>query len=185
MGGQNKALLQLEQKTFLTRLEEALSGFEEKLISIQDDSWLRTWHFTPVLDEITDRGPLEGLRCALSSCKSDALLVVACDMPLFSERIAKALIQAGEGYDALICRDRSGKLHPLCGVYSKHCLPAIDSLIAQGNYRVSSIMKMVPSKIFDLNTSDFSDTALSNINTPEALEALLRDCSSEIDNNTK
>lgn len=175
MGGRNKALLQLEQKTFLSRLEEALSGFDEKLISLQDASWLDQSSFSPVFDEVTDRGPLEGIRCALSTCKSDALLVVACDMPLFTEEIAKGLIQSGEEVDAAICRDRTGKLHPLCAVYSKQCLPIIDAMIAQENYRVLSIINMVPSKIFSLDSSDFSDALLSNVNTPEALAALQQD----------
>ncbi len=174
MGGENKALLQLERHTFLSRLEEALSGFDEKLISLQDASWLGSSPFSPVLDQVTDRGPMEGLRCALSLCNSDALVVVACDMPLFSENLAKALIQADEGFDAVICQDRMGKVHPLCGIYSKECLPVIDALIAQGNYRVIDITKMVPSTIFSLNASGLSDTLLSNVNTPEALLSLRR-----------
>ena len=174
MGGKNKALLQLGQKTFLSRLEDALSGFQEKLISVQDASWLGDSSFSPVLDEVTGRGPIEGLRRALSVCSSDALLVVACDMPLFSEKLTKALIQASEDYDAVICRDRTGKLHPLCGVYSKQCLPAIDSLIAQDDYRVGNLIKMVPGTVFSLDDTDFLDAMLSNVNTPEALMALQR-----------
>lgn len=172
MGGANKALLQLQQQTFLSRLENALSDFDEKLISIQDASWLGDSPFLPVLDQVTDRGPMEGLRCSLSLCRSDALLVVACDMPLFSGELAKAMIQAGEGFDAVICRDSMGKLHPLCGIYSKQCLPVMDSLIAQGNYRIMEITKLVPTRIFPLNDFAFSDTLLSNINTPDALASL-------------
>ena len=172
MGGANKALLQLQQQTFLSRLENALSDFDEKLISLQDASWLGDSPFLPVLDRVTDRGPMEGLRCSLSLCRSDALLVVACDMPLFSGELAKAMIQAGEGFDAVICRDSMGKLHPLCGIYSKQCLPVMDSLIAQGNYRIMEITKLVPTRIFPLNDFAFSDTLLSNINTPDALASL-------------
>ena len=172
MGGANKALLQLQQQTFLSRLENALSDFDEKLISLQDASWLGDSPFFPVLDQVTDRGPMEGLRCSLSLCRSDALLVVACDMPLFSGELAKAMIQAGEGFDAVICRDSMGKLHPLCGIYSKQCLPVMDSLIAQGNYRIMEITKLVPTRIFPLNDFAFSDTLLSNINTPDALASL-------------
>lgn len=175
MGGQNKALLQLEQKTFLSRLADALSGFEEKLISLQDASWLVDSSFSPVFDEETDRGPIEGLRRALSLCSSDALLVVACDIPLFSKELAAALIQASEGFDAVICQDRTGKLHPLCGIYSKQCLPVIEALISQENYRVTSIMKMVSSTVFSLGDSVFPDMLLSNVNTPEALASLNRD----------
>ena len=172
MGGQNKALLQLEQRTFLSRLEYALSDFEEKLISLQDDSWLGDSPFSPVLDQATDRGPIEGLRRALSTCRSDALLVVACDMPLFSEKLARSLIQASDGFEAVICRDRTGKLHPLCGIYSRKCLPAIDALIRQGNYRVNEIRNMVPSTVFSLDDSVLPDALLANVNTPEALASL-------------
>ena len=179
MGGANKALLQLQQQTFLSRLENALSDFDEKLISLQDASWLGDSPFLPVFDQVTDRGPMEGLRCSLSLCRSDALLVVACDMPLFSGKLAKAMLQAGEGFDAVICQDRAGRIHPLCGIYSKQCLPAIESMIARGNYKITDIMKAVPSLIFSLETSVFSDILLSNINTPEALEALRQDKSLE------
>ena len=179
MGGANKALLQLQQQTFLSRLENALSDFDEKLISLQDASWLGDSPFLPVFDQVTDRGPMEGLRCSLSLCRSDALLVVACDMPLFSGKLAKAMLQAGEGFDAVICQDRAGRIHPLCGIYSKQCLPAIESMIARGNYKITDIMKAVPSLIFSLESSVFSDILLSNINTPEALEALRQDKSLE------
>lgn len=179
MGGANKALLQLQQQTFLSRLENALSDFDEKLISLQDASWLGDSPFLPVFDQVTDRGPMEGLRCSLSLCRSDALLVVACDMPLFSGKLAKAMLQAGEGFDAVICQDRAGRIHPLCGIYSKQCLPAIESMIARENYKITDIMKAVPSLIFSLETSVFSDMLLSNINTPEALEALRQDKSLE------
>lgn len=174
MGGQNKALIRLEQQTFLVRLEQALAGFDEKLISLQDPSWLGVSAFTPVVDEHTDLGPMEGLRCALSACRSDALLVVACDMPLFSEALAQALIKAGEEYDMIICRDSAGWLHPLCGIYSRRCLPVIEELIARGHYKLLNIMDMVPSTTFSLDASGFSDELLCNVNTPEALASLLK-----------
>lgn len=174
MEGKNKALLQWEAQTFLSRLESVLYNFDEKLISLQDASWLGDSSFSPVFDQEADHGPLEGLRCALSLCKSDALLVVACDMPLFSAELANALINADKGYDAMICQDRLGNLHPLCGIYSKQCLPVIESLVLQGDYRVSSVFKAVHGTTFPFETSGFSDALLSNVNTPEALECLHR-----------
>ena len=174
MGGANKALLQWQSRTFLSRLEEALSDFEEKLISVQDPSWLEDSPFRPVPDQIPDRGPLEGLRCALSCCRSDALLVVACDMPCFSAQLAQALMEADTGYDALVCRDGSGRLHPLCGIYSKQCLPVIQTLLDKQNYKVSGVLDHVHSALFTLDSPQLSDTLLSNVNTPEALEHLGR-----------
>lgn len=172
MGGQNKALLRLADRTFLSRLEEALSDFDEKLISVRDGSWLTNSAFSPIFDQVNGRGPLEGLRCALKLCRSDALVVAPCDVPLFSAELAKALTLADTGYDAVVCRDHSGHLHPLCGLYSKQCLPAIEELIAQENFRVSSVLKMVNSTILSLDSADLSDTLLTNVNIPETLETL-------------
>lgn len=174
MGGQNKALLQLDERTFLSRLEEALCDFDEKLISIRDASWVKESSFTPVPDQVAGRGPLEGLRCALSACQSDALVVVPCDVPFFSAELARALIAAGEHHDAVICKDRSGQLHPLCALYSKKCLPAIEELIGQGSFRIMKLLDQVDSVILDLEVIGISDDALINVNDPKTLETLRR-----------
>lgn len=172
MGGQNKALLQLDDRTFLSRLEEALSSFDEKLISIRDASWLRDSSFQPVADQVSGRGPLEGLRCALSACCSDALIVVPCDVPFFSDELARALMDMGESHDAVICKDRSGRLHPLCAMYSKRCLPAIENLIARGSFRIMGILDQVDSGILDMEAAGLSDEILTNVNDLQALKAL-------------
>lgn len=172
MGGKNKALLQLEQQTFLSRLETALAGFDEKLISLRDTSWIEETSFSPILDQVADRGPLEGLRCALSLCRSDALLVVACDVPLFSKELAQAMLHADQGYDAMVCLDHTGHLHPLCGIYSKKCLPVIETMISEGNLRISGILDAVHSAVFSFDDYGFSDVLLTNVNHPEILESL-------------
>lgn len=174
MEGKNKALLQWEARTFLSRLEEALSGFEEKLISLRDGSWLGASTFSPVFDQADDRGPLEGLRRGLSVCESDALLVVACDMPLFSAQLAQAMLHADQGYDAMVCQDTSGFIHPLCGIYSKACLPVIEGLVSQRDFKLLSLLDRVHSAAFSLASHNLSDALLSNVNTPEALEGLRR-----------
>lgn len=170
MGGKNKALLQLENRTFLSRIEDALCEFDEKLISVQDAAWLTESAFVPVADQVSGRGPLEGLRCALSVCRSDALIVVPCDVPFFPAELARALIAAGEHTDAVICRDRSGRLHPLCALYSKECLPVIEAMVASENFRIMGILDQVNSCILDLENIGLSDSVLTNINDLQALQ---------------
>ena len=174
MAGANKALLQWERRTFLSRLEEALQGFDEKFLSTRDPALAEHTAFRPILDRVPGRGPLEGLCCALSACRSDALLVVACDMPLFSAGLAQALIDAAPGLDALVCRDRTGRIHPLCGVYTKACLPVVERLLETGDLRVRQVLEQTHSGTLDLGDTAFPDTVLTNVNTPEQLHALLR-----------
>lgn len=172
MGGRNKALLLLEDRTFLSRIEEALSTFDEKLISVRDTAGIDGSAFSPVFDQIPDRGPLEGLRCGLRACRSHGLIVVPCDVPFFTAEIAAALVAAGEGYDAVICKDRSGRLHPLCGLYTKRCLPVIEEMAAQGNFRIMGIFDRVNSTVLDMNSVNLSDDLLINVNDPQTLQSL-------------
>lgn len=172
MGGRNKALLRLEEDTFFQRLREALSGFEEKLISANETFWAENADFSVVRDERPGCGPIEGLRRALKACESDALFVAACDMPLITREFAEALILAAGEHDVLICRDREGGLHPLCGVYSKACLPVIESMMDDGDYRIRQIAARTDSVVFNMEETAFPDTLLTNVNTPEELEQL-------------
>lgn len=172
MGGRQKALLRLEDRTFLSRLQEALSGFEEKLISVRDETLIAGSGFVSVFDQVSDRGPLEGLRCALRACRSDGLIVVPCDVPFFTAELAAALAAAGEGYDAVVCRDRSGHLHPLCAMYAKSCLPVMEEMAAQGNYRILGVFDRVNGTVLDMNDVGLPDDLLTNVNDPQTLEAL-------------
>lgn len=172
MGGRQKALLRLEERTFLSRLQEALSSFEEKLISVRDETFIAGSGFVSVFDQVPDRGPLEGLRCALRACRSDGLIVVPCDVPFFTAELAAALASAGEGYDAVVCRDRSGHLHPLCAMYTKACLPVMEEMAAQGNYRILGVFDRVNGRVLDMNEAGLSDELLTNVNDPRTLEAL-------------
>lgn len=175
MGGQNKGLLQLDNRTFISRIEEALSGFEEKLISVRDEAGVAGSTFVPVFDQVSGRGPLEGLRCALRTCRSDGLIVVPCDVPFFTAEVAESLVAAGEGYDAVICKDRQGHLHPLCALYTKNCLPVIEEMAAQGNYRILGIFNRVNGAVLDMNAANLSDDLLTNVNDPQVLKSLRSD----------
>lgn len=172
MGGQNKALLELDRQTFLARLEKSLECFEERLLSANDPALAVGTTFRPIPDRIPGRGPLEGLAAALAACESDALLVVPCDVPLFPAGLAQALVEAAQDQESLICRDRAGRLHPLCGVYAKSCLSVSDRLLAQGHFRALCLHEMVRGGVLSLENTPFPDRVLTNVNTRADLEAL-------------
>lgn len=173
MEGRNKALLELDRRTFLSHLEEALGDFEEKLLSTRDPALAEGTGFSPVLDQTPGLGPLEGLRRALTVCRSDALVVSACDTPLFSAGLARFMVHSLGAFDLLVCRDRQGGVHPLCGVYTKNCLPAIEFLLESEERRVRRLLDLVPATVLSLADTPFPDRLLFNVNTPQELEILL------------
>ena len=164
MGGSPKALLPNGSGALiLDGLRAAFAGFDEKLLSTN----------TPELAAGT--GPLAGLAAALSACQSDGLVVAACDMPCFDRAAAEFLASfADQGWPAWALRDRAGRLHPLCGIYTKQCLPAIQAALAAGEHRVGRLFQSVGGQAISLEGTSLPDAVVCNVNTPEELKELLQ-----------
>lgn len=165
-----KALLPLENKSMLAHILEQLSDFEDVLISTNTPSLAETLPARQVPDIFSGAGPLAGLHAALRAARNPALLCVPCDLPNFSAQLAEFLLNrfSAEIY-AVICRDSAGKIHPLCGIYSKHCLPLLENQLGKGERRVQTFLRRIPHICVDI-APFFPDSALININTPENWE---------------
>ena len=77
--GKNKALLTYEGKTFLERLIEEFSDFDEILVSAREENQYDLGRYGGkvklISDENYDKGPLEGIRRVLSEAKNDFVFV--------------------------------------------------------------------------------------------------------------
>lgn len=170
MGGLNKALLKLGDKTFLELITEALSGFEERLLSVHDIGVISDLRLHEVVDNFQGLGPIGGIYSALKVSTKDALLVIPCDVPLFSNKLAEKLVTAmDDNADALICVTNNGRKHPLCGIYTKACLPVLEECLKAGKLRLYDVLESVRCKYFDAGEDSWM---LQNINTPAELVAL-------------
>ena len=166
--GTDKALLEYDGKQFIEQIADQLSWFEERIIARGtnggiSDSMAKMWTVIP--DLYPDHGPIGGLHAALSACRSDALFVVTCDMPLFDRELAELLCTEmqnsdapetiyGENglktdsdgkhvdaYDVIISVGSDGKIHPLCGVYRKSALSVLEEQIVSDRNRVMEALK--------------------------------------------
>ncbi len=90
-----------------------------------------------VLDEIPDRGPLEGLRAGLAAMRSPWLLAVACDMPYLSPELFPPLMGAAaeSGVDLVHYLGEDGS-EPLCALYSHRVLPAVTRSLREDRRRM-------------------------------------------------
>lgn len=176
MGGSPKALLPNGSGArILDGLRAAFAGFDEKLLSTNTPELAAGTGFAPVPDARPGMGPLAGLAVALSACQSDGLVVAACDMPCFDRAAAEFLASfADQGWPAWALRDRAGRLHPLCGVYTKQCLPAIQAALAAGEHRVGRLFQSVGGQAISLEGTSLPDAVVCNVNTPEELKELLQ-----------
>ena len=165
--GRDKAELEFEGQTFLDHIAEELSGFDELIISIDSFEKHPMIKLKALTDIFPDCGPMGGIHTALSGCKSDALFVVPCDMPLIKREFAEYLCsQLNEETDAVVPITSDGHLHPLCAVYKKQTAAVLEKHLKAGDYKMLNPFKELRVKYISVDLSDCSEVLLHNINTP-------------------
>ncbi len=173
--GCNKALLNIKGKPLIQMLIERVRPVTEKILISSNDPF--TYHFLnyPVIrDRFRNHGPLAGVHAAMVEEVSSLYLVLACDLPNLSSQLLRRLVHLGKDFDAVIPRTRDGVKHPLCAVYRRTCLPAIEAALTSG---ANTVMLMLfdhdlAVKWVDPEEGQFEDTDLANLNTPEDLRRL-------------
>ncbi len=193
--GKNKALLTYDGKTFLERLVSEFSCFDEILVSAKDDSVMRdlihhlevskqvqkdglqvrTDNFIKIVpDENQDRGPLEGLRQVLSEARNDFVFVCACDMPFATKKIPDWLQEFFSSDYQIFVPTLGGKPEPLCAVYKKSIIPAVEKRLAENELKLSRLFESVPTKFIPVEKSALEEKYFLNVNTPEEYRALAK-----------
>lgn len=173
--GRDKARLTLAGETFLEQIAGELAGFDEVLLSVDRAGARAELGLSLVADRFPSCGPISGLYSALTACRSDWLLAVSCDIPLFSHKIADYLISSlREGDDAAVPVTGDGRLHPLCAVYSRRTADLLREQIMLGDYRMLHALGRMNVRRCPLMDSGLPDELLQNINTPEQYEHLLQ-----------
>lgn len=175
MGGADKGRLAVAGTGFLERIATQLGEYGEVLLSVDDAERYAGCGLTPVVDEHPGRGPLGGLVSALAVCRSDALLALSVDMPLFESGLGGYLRAFLSPHcDAVVTEDRSGRIHPLCALYRKDVCVVFREQIESGNFRMTDALAKVRAVRAPLAHSAYADAVVANVNTPEDYFALRR-----------
>jgi len=167
--GRNKALLQLEGKSLISRTVEMVASVVESIRIITNTPGEYAFLNIPMVsDEIRGLGPIGGIYTALRHCDSRQCLIVACDLPFLTVELIRFLLAEAGDHD-IFAIDAGRGVEPLCTVYARHCLPAIEAQIALKDYKVAHMFDAVDAQIARLTPEDglFSEHALFNVNTPE------------------
>jgi molybdopterin-guanine dinucleotide biosynthesis protein A len=171
--GENKALKPFLGRPLVQRVIERLAPVADELLLTTNQPEYYTFLKLPLFtDIIPDRGALGGLYTALVSAKYPSVAVVACDMPFASAPllVAAAGLLGQEEADVVIAEAAKG-FEPLHAVYHREtCIPAIESAIEAGQWRIISwfpqvkVRKLTPD---ELERYDPESLAFWNVNTPE------------------
>lgn len=168
--GSDKALLEINNKTFIKIIMDEFDDFDEKIIARGNNSYIDNQSWLVVSDDYVNCGPIGGIHKALSICQSDALFFTTCDMPFMKKKIFNYLSQFIEGYDAVIVQEQNGRVHPLCGIYKKSVYKIIEEQIHNHNYRIMDILDRINVKYAIVDSID--EVLLTNVNTLKDLEKI-------------
>lgn len=84
-----------------------------------------------VADESPGLGPLSGLQVGLRTCRTEHVLVAACDLPFLNVELLRHMARLPRSYQALVPW-RDGRWQPLHAIYARSCLEAVDAMAAGG-----------------------------------------------------
>jgi molybdopterin-guanine dinucleotide biosynthesis protein A len=173
MGGLTKAFLTLRGRTFIERILDTLAPLVDSVIlATNEPERYRHLGVRVAADPEEGRGPLMGIWAGLQASAADACFVAAADAPLLQPALVRELMARARDWDVVV-PVWHGEFEPLCAVYSRRCLPAIERCLDKG--RIISFFPLVrvcgvPES--EAAAADPAGLSFVNVNTPEDLERL-------------
>ena len=173
-GGQNKAFITLCVKTVLDHILDTFSDlFQEVLLITKSPMDYLQYDVHIATDIFPISSSLVGVHAGLFYSETPFAFFTACDTPfLKKETIQTVLDHIENGCDAVMPETKAG-LEPLCAVYSKNCLPLLESRIRQTRVKIIRVFEKkriirVPEHAFREKDPDL--ISFFNINTPDDLK---------------
>ncbi|MBV7329873.1 molybdenum cofactor guanylyltransferase [Chloroflexi bacterium TSY] len=194
--GRSKALLPVppDHRALIAHIAHRLQPLRpQRIVIVTNDPKIAALTDIPgPVEYISDRHPgmgaLGGIATALSLCDSWAIMV-ACDLPFVAPKLfAKLCKIAGEvktshsnqqeeaQWDAVV-PFVEGYAQTLHALYHRRCLPAVETLLASGERKVSRFFPAVRVRSVsedELRPYDSTLRSFMNVNTPEEWANALR-----------
>jgi molybdopterin-guanine dinucleotide biosynthesis protein A len=139
--GSNKALLQIEGKTFIEHIAETLRLVVSRVIIIADRQEEFAFLALPMYPDIyKECGPLAGLHSSFIHTDTPAVLAVTCDMPLLEASLLSSLLDVPPSYDAALFSSNEF-IQPFPGFYRRSCLPRLEDNLQGKKYSVIGLIR--------------------------------------------
>jgi molybdopterin-guanine dinucleotide biosynthesis protein A len=166
--GTDKSRLLLENQTFVERIADSLLTVTNsiRLVGGRENSQLPT-----VPDIYPQWGALGGLHAALSACRSEWAIVVACDLPFVTSELFRSLASLRSNHDAVVPIQPDGRPQPLAALYRVDpCARRATELIEAGRRRPLDLLESVNTRwveFAEIANLAQAERFFVNINTPE------------------
>jgi molybdopterin-guanine dinucleotide biosynthesis protein A len=161
--GQDKALLPYRGITLVQHVANTVHDAVGSAVLIGDPNRLGHLGIPVFPDQLPSCGPAGGIYTALQITKTDWNLVVACDMPAVSADVLRQLLDRAEMSErpCVAATGPDGQPEPLCAVYHRHCLPALERAIQRKRLKMRDFLVELGAGLMPVPPA-----ALANVNTP-------------------
>jgi len=165
--GTDKSQLPLEGQTFTERIAETLLKLTDSVFVVgrQAESGLPS-----VADVYPQWGALGGLHAALTACKREWAIVVACDLPFVTAELFSFLAENRVDHDAVVPVQEDGRPQPLAALYRVDpSRQRATELIEAGHRRPLDLLEAVETRwisFAEVRNLDQAERFFVNINTP-------------------
>jgi len=176
MGG-DKALLPINGVPLIRVLVDRLRNLTDEIYVSANTSESYAFLGIPVVAAVYPRcGPLAGLHAAMLRSHRSLILTLACDIPDVPLPLLGRLVQEGSGADAVVPVSSDGHIHPVCAVYNRSCLPAIERKLQSGEYKMLRLFAEPGLRVKKLSMSQFHfpDSDLKDLDSIDDFETFLR-----------
>jgi molybdenum cofactor guanylyltransferase len=166
--GQDKAFLQLGEKTLLDRALALAKSLTQDVRIVGDPSKFGRYG-SVITDIYPDRGPLGGIHAALVQTPTDFNLIIAVDTPFIEKRFLDFLISEARSGDVVVTVPRTGGyLHPLCAIYRREFATVSEKALIRGQNRIDTLFASVQTRVIEeeeIVTGGFASDMFRNVNT--------------------
>jgi molybdopterin-guanine dinucleotide biosynthesis protein A len=175
--GCNKAFLELGGRPLIEIVIEQVQTVAVEVIVVSNTPQRYAHLAARVVSDIYPGvGVLGGIHAGLMTATCDHALIVGCDMPFLNPSLLEYLASLAPRYNVVVpCVDNL--LEPLHAIYSRSCLPLIETEIGEGRWQAFSFYPRARVRYVEGNEITHFDPeflSLRNINTPEAWQEAKR-----------
>jgi molybdopterin-guanine dinucleotide biosynthesis protein A len=169
--GRNKAHLAVHGIPMIQSVASTLGSIFTRVIVVSDQAQAYQFLGLQVIPDIHKGiGPLGGIHSALTTLDTPAVFVLGCDTPFVSEDLVRYILRYPTRTMVKVAMLEK-RIHPLCGIYGRACLPELNASMARGTRKVLSFLENVETTAVPLPKLLFPADLLRNINDPATLEA--------------
>ena len=166
--GTDKSQLLIDRQTFTDRISETLFQLTDAVTIVGREAANST--LPSVTDVYPQWGALGGLHTALTACKHEWAIVVACDLPFVTPELFRFLGGLRLDHEAIVPVQSDGRPQPLAALYRVDpCRQRATELIEAGRRRPLDLLEAVKTRwvsFAELRNLDQADRFFVNINTP-------------------